>query len=47
MDAAERRDRRGHPDARLVTIAGADHVVNLRQPDAFEAAVLAFLAEVR
>ncbi len=38
---------RGVLDARLVTIEGADHVVNLRQPDAFEAAVLPFLAEVR
>ena len=38
---------RGVLDARLVTIEGADHVVNLRQPDAFEAAVLPFLGEVR
>ena len=38
---------RGVLDARLVTIEGADHVVNLRQPDAFDAAVLPFLAEVR
>lgn len=38
---------RGVLDARLVTIEGADHVVNLRQPEAFEAAVLPFLAEVR
>ena len=30
-----------------MTIEGADHVVNLRQPDAFDAAVLPFLAEVR
>ena len=38
---------RGVLDARLVTIEGADHVVNLRQPEAFEAVVLPFLAEVR
>jgi len=38
---------RGVLDARLVTIEGADHVVNLRQPEAFEAAVLPFLDEVR
>lgn len=38
---------RGVLDARLVTIEGADHVVNLRQPEAFEAIVMAFLAEVR
>jgi pimeloyl-ACP methyl ester carboxylesterase len=38
---------RGVLDARLITIEGADHVVNLRQPEAFEAAVLPFLAEVR
>ncbi|MEO8475535.1 MAG: alpha/beta hydrolase [Actinomycetota bacterium] len=38
---------RGVLDARLVTIEGADHVVNLRQPEAFDAAVLPFLAEVR
>lgn len=34
-------------DARLVEIAGADHVVNLRQPEAFDAAVIPFLQEVR
>ena len=28
-------------------IEGADHVVNLRQPEAFDAAVLPFLAEAR
>lgn len=38
---------RGVLDARLVTIEGADHVVNLRQPEAFEAVVLPFLAAVR
>ena len=30
-------------DARLVTIEGADHVVNMRRPEAFDAAVLPFL----
>jgi 3-oxoadipate enol-lactonase len=34
---------RGVLDAKLVTIPGADHVVNVRRPEAFEAAVLAFL----
>jgi pimeloyl-ACP methyl ester carboxylesterase len=38
---------RGIPDARKVTIEGADHVVNLRQPARFERAVLPFLNEVR
>jgi len=33
------------PHARLVTIEGAGHAVNLYQPDAFNAAVLAFLRE--
>ena len=33
----------GIPGARSVTIEGADHVVNLRQPDAFEGATLPFL----
>ncbi|MEP6973633.1 MAG: alpha/beta hydrolase [Actinomycetota bacterium] len=32
--------------ARSVTIEGADHVVNLRQPEAFDRAVLPFLTEV-
>ncbi|MEP6758116.1 MAG: alpha/beta hydrolase [Actinomycetota bacterium] len=36
----------GIPGARIVMI-DADHVVNLRQPAAFDAAVLPFLAEVR
>jgi 3-oxoadipate enol-lactonase len=34
-------------DAQRVTIEGADHVVNLRQPERFDQAVLAFLAAVR
>ncbi len=34
-------------DARRVTIARADHVVNLREPAAFDAALLPFLDEVR
>ncbi|TMK92697.1 MAG: alpha/beta fold hydrolase [Actinobacteria bacterium] len=34
-------------DAQRVTIEGADHVVNLRQPERFDEAVLAFLAAVR
>jgi len=34
-------------DAQRVTIEGADHVVNLRQPERFDEAVLAFLARVR
>ena len=37
----------GVPGARARTIEGADHVVNLRQPMAFDDAVLPFLAEVR
>lgn len=35
------------PGARKVLIDHADHVVNLRQPAAFDAAVLPFLAEAR
>ena len=35
------------PGARVTTIEGADHVVNLRQPEAFEGALLPFLAESR
>ena len=31
--------------SRKVVVAGADHVVNLRQPDRFEELVLPFLAE--
>jgi pimeloyl-ACP methyl ester carboxylesterase len=34
------------PDARLVRIPGTDHVVNMRQPSAFDEVVLRFLAEV-
>jgi pimeloyl-ACP methyl ester carboxylesterase len=37
----------GIPGARVVLIDDADHVVNLRQPAAFDAAVLPFLAEER
>ncbi len=37
----------GIPGARSVLIEGADHVVNLRRPEAFDAAVLPFLDEVR
>jgi len=33
------------PRARLVLVAGAGHVVNLERPEAFNAALLAFLAE--
>jgi 3-oxoadipate enol-lactonase len=33
------------PGAQLVRIEGADHVVNLRQPEAFERAVLPFLQQ--
>ena len=35
------------PGARARLIEGADHVVNLRRPAAFDDAVLPFLAEVR
>lgn len=35
------------PGARKAVIEGADHVVNLRQPRAFDAALLAFLEGVR
>lgn len=34
-------------DARSVVIEGADHVINVRQPEAFEEAVLPFLDGVR
>jgi 3-oxoadipate enol-lactonase len=37
----------GIPGAREMQIDGADHVVNLRQPEAFNAAVLPFLLEVQ
>lgn len=33
------------PGARIAMIPGADHVVNLRQPERFDAAVIAFLRE--
>ena len=35
------------PGARVVMIEGADHVVNLRQPEAFERALMVFLEEAR
>ncbi|MFH1929204.1 MAG: alpha/beta fold hydrolase [Chloroflexota bacterium] len=35
------------PDCRLVVIEGAAHVVNIEQPEAFNAAVLSFLAEAQ
>jgi 3-oxoadipate enol-lactonase len=38
--------RDGIPGVRVVTIDDADHVVNLRRPEAFDAAVVPFLAEV-
>jgi pimeloyl-ACP methyl ester carboxylesterase len=34
------------PEARLVVVEGAGHVVNLADPEAFNAAVRAFLADV-
>jgi pimeloyl-ACP methyl ester carboxylesterase len=37
----------GVPGARARMIEGADHVVNLRQPEAFDDVVLPFLAEVQ
>jgi 3-oxoadipate enol-lactonase len=37
----------GIPGARSIMIEGADHVVNLRKPEAFTAAVIPFLEEVR
>jgi 3-oxoadipate enol-lactonase len=37
----------GVVDGRIVMIEGADHVVNLRQPAAFDAVVLRFLGESR
>jgi 3-oxoadipate enol-lactonase len=37
---------RGILGARKVTIEGADHVVNMRQPEAFNRALLSFLADV-
>jgi 3-oxoadipate enol-lactonase len=37
----------GIPGARLVQIPRTDHVVNMRQPEAFNRVVLAFLREVR
>jgi 3-oxoadipate enol-lactonase len=33
------------PRARLVVVAGAGHVVNLQQPEAFNTALLGFLAD--
>jgi 3-oxoadipate enol-lactonase len=33
------------PGARVAMIPGADHVVNLRQPERFDAAVIPFLRE--
>jgi 3-oxoadipate enol-lactonase len=35
------------PGARRVVIPGTDHIVNLREPEAFDRAVLGFLAKVR
>jgi pimeloyl-ACP methyl ester carboxylesterase len=43
--AASRTLARALPRARLVVVAGAGHVVNLEQPEAFNAALLGFLAE--
>ncbi len=37
----------GVVDGRVVQLDGADHVANLRQPEAFDAAVILFLEEVR
>jgi 3-oxoadipate enol-lactonase len=37
--------RDGIAGARVVTVEDADHVVNLRRPESFDAAVLPFLAE--
>jgi len=37
----------GIPDARLMAIEDADHVVNVRQPERFDEVVLAFLDGVR
>ncbi len=37
----------GIPDARATMIEGADHLVNLRQPERFDAAVIPFLVEHR
>jgi 3-oxoadipate enol-lactonase len=37
----------GVPGARLITLDDADHVVNLRRPEAFDRIVLDFLAGVR
>jgi pimeloyl-ACP methyl ester carboxylesterase len=36
---------KGIPDTRLVSIAGASHLVNVEQPEAFTGAVLAHLEE--
>ena len=38
---------RGILGAHRVTIEGADHVVNMRQPEAFDRALLGFLADAR
>jgi len=35
------------PGARKIVIEQADHVVNMRQPEAFDAAVLPFLLEAQ
>jgi pimeloyl-ACP methyl ester carboxylesterase len=37
----------GVVDGRIVQLEGADHVANLRRPEAFDAAVIPFLEEVR
>jgi pimeloyl-ACP methyl ester carboxylesterase len=37
----------GVVDGRIVQLDGTDHVVNLRRPEAFDAAVIPFLEEVR
>jgi pimeloyl-ACP methyl ester carboxylesterase len=36
----------GIPGARVVQIANVDHVIEMRVPEAFNDAVLSFLAEV-
>jgi 3-oxoadipate enol-lactonase len=38
---------RAIPGARLVTVPGADHLINLSRPRAFESALMAGLAQVR
>ncbi len=47
MEYFARRIARSIPDARLVRVSGADHLINLSRPDAFDAALDSLLSTVR